>query len=71
MDETTSMECKILRSNGTLNEADPVQHAAVEFLCANRFLDECEIQHYENGNKLSLVGRIQRLMKKMRKTNAT
>lgn len=68
MDETTSMERKILRSNGgPLNEADPVQHAATECLCANRFLDECDIQHYKDGRKLSLVGRIQQLMKKTRK----
>lgn len=43
---------------GPLNVADPVQHAAEEYLCAMQVLDDREIPRQLDGKTLSLVGRI-------------
>jgi len=41
-----------------LNEADPIEHAASEYRCAMKWLDDIDAPTHLEGNKLSLVGRI-------------
>lgn len=62
----------IAANGGPLNHANAVQHAASECLSAHAFLDEMGLpiaatDISETYRELSLVGRIQALMRRLRK----